>query len=190
MMVPPIVNPLHFHSEEKGTSALTRPALPGKRSAIVSSVRLRSPALAAKRASAAVAAAGSAPSAASTDSSRSSPSVSVPVLSTQIVSTAARLSVALICCTSVSLRASRTAATAKVTLISSTSPSGISVTSPAVAVWAASTRSTLRSWKVSRRIAASGNIAQVQATITWLTSPCSGEGGWRKAFASPASRPA
>ncbi len=71
-------------------------------------------------------------------SSRSSPSVSVPVLSTQIVSTAARLSVALICWTRVSLRASRTAATAKVTLISRTRPSGISVTRPAVAVCAAS----------------------------------------------------
>ena len=97
---------------------------------------------------------------------------------------------ALICCTSVSLRASRTAATAKVTLISSTIPSGISVTSPAVAVCAASTRSVLRSWKVISSAAASGAIAQVQATITRLTSPCSGEGGWRNAFASPASRPA
>ena len=49
-----------------------------------------------------------------------------------------------ICWTSVFIRASRTAATARVTLISSTRPSGISVTSPAVAVCAASWRSTLR----------------------------------------------
>ena len=58
------------------------------------------------------------------------PSVSVPVLSTQIVSTAASASVAAICWTSVFWRASRTAATARVTLISSTRPSGIRVTRP------------------------------------------------------------
>ena len=34
---------------------------------------------------------------------------------------------------------------------------------------------------------ASGTISQVQATITRLTSSCSGEGGWRKARASPAT---
>ena len=121
-------------------------------------MRLRSPALAAKRPSAAWAAAASTPSATSTPTSRSSPSVSVPVLSTQIVSTAARLSVALICWTRVFLRASRTAATAKVTLISSTRPSGISVTRPAVAVCAASSRPTLRTFSVKSRIAASGTI--------------------------------
>ena len=164
--------------------------MPGKRSAIASSVRLRSPALAAKVASAAWAASSSTPSATSTSSRRSSPSVSVPVLSTQIVSTEARLSVALICWTRVRRWASRIAATAKVTLISRTRPSGISVISPAVAVCAASTRSTERSWKVISSSAASGSIAQVQATITWLTSACSGEGGWRKARASPASFPA
>ena len=98
--------------------------------------------------SAAAPASGSTPSANSTPASRSSPSVSVPVLSTQIVSTAARLSVALICWTSVSRCASRTAATAKVTLISSTRPSGISVTRPAVAVCAASSRPTLRTLRL------------------------------------------
>ena len=63
--------------------------------------------------------------------------MSVPVLSTHTVSTAASASVAAICWTRVFIRASRTAATASVTLISSTRPSGISVTRPAVAVWAA-----------------------------------------------------
>ncbi len=129
-----------------------------KRAAIVSRVRLRSPALAAKRPSARCAAPGSAPSAISTPRSCSSPSVRVPVLSTQIVSTAARLSVALICWTRVPLRARRTAATAKVTLISSTSPSGISVISPAVAVCAASVRWTLRAFSATIRMTASGII--------------------------------
>ena len=64
--------------------------------------------------------------------------MSVPVLSMQIVSTAASASVALICWTSVFIRARRTAATASVTLISSTRPSGIRVISPAVAVCTAS----------------------------------------------------
>ena len=45
----PIRRPLHFHSEEKGTSPRPAPASPGKRAAIASRVRLRSPALAAKR---------------------------------------------------------------------------------------------------------------------------------------------
>ncbi len=83
----------------------------------------------------------------------------MPVLSTQIVSTAARLSVALICCTSVSFFASRTAATAKVTLISSTRPSGTSVTNPAVAVCAASSIPVLRSFRVRISSTASGTIA-------------------------------
>ena len=63
------------------------------------------------------------------------------------VKPAASASVALISWTRVSMRASRTAATARVTLISSTSPSGIRVISPAVAVWAASVKSTPRTMK-------------------------------------------
>jgi hypothetical protein len=147
-----------LYSEEKGTSPLTRPAWPGNFFAIVSSVLLPPPALAAKRPSACAPVSGSTPSAYSTPASRSSPAVSVPVLSTQIVSTAARLSVALICWTSVSRFASRTAATAKVTLISSTRPSGISVTRPAVAVCAALCRPTLRSFRLRISSAASGSI--------------------------------
>ena len=156
--MPPIRSPLHFHSEENGTSPLTRPESPGNFSAIASRVRLRSPALAANRASEACADPASTPSATSTPSSRRLPSVRVPVLSTQIVSTEARLSVALICWTRVLRWASRTAAKAKVTLISSTSPSGISVTRPAVAVCAASVMSVLRSFSVSSRTTASGTI--------------------------------
>ena len=83
----------------------------------------------------------------------------MPVLSTQIVSTEARLSVALICWISVSRLASRTAATAKVTLISSTRPSGISVTRPAVAVSAALCRPTLRIFRLASSRIASGIIA-------------------------------
>ena len=120
---------------------------------------MRLPALAAKRPSTAAPIAGSTPSAKNTSFSRSSPSVRVPVLSTQIVSTEARLSVALICWISVSRLASRTAATAKVTLISSTRPSGISVTRPAVAVSAAECRPTLRTLRLTIRSSASGIIA-------------------------------
>ncbi len=130
--------------------------MPGNSAAIVSSVWLRSPALAAKFPSAAAPDLGSTPSAYSTPVRRSSPTVRVPVLSTQIVSTEARLSVALICCTSVFRFASRIAATAKVTLISSTRPSGISVTKPAVAVCAASSSPTLRSFRLRIRRIASG----------------------------------
>ncbi len=118
------------------------------------------------------------------------PSVSVPVLSTQIVSTAASASVALICWTSVFMLASRRAATARVTLISSTSPSGISVISPAVAVCAASVKSTLRTRNPVSIAIASGTRMIVVAHSTWLTSTWSGDGGWRNSFASPATRSA
>ena len=113
--------------------------------------------------------------------------MSVPVLSTQIVSTAASASVAAICWTRVFIRARRTAATARVMLISSTRPSGISVTRPAAAVCAASWSSTLRTEKASSRSTASGTITIVVALSTRLTSSWSGEGGWRKALASPAT---
>ena len=61
---------------------------------------------------------------------------------------------------------------------------------PAVAVWAASTSPTWRTISDAIRSAASGNGTHVQTRITWLTSSWSGEGGWRKAFASPAIFPA
>ena len=114
----------------------------------------------------------------------------MPVLSTQIVSTEASDSVALICWTRVSLRASFTAATAKVTLISSTRPSGIRVIRPAVAVWAASSIGTLLTISEPICSTARGTSTQVQAMITRLTSDSSGDGGWRKALASPAIWPA
>ncbi len=147
---------------------------------------MRSPADAAKVASARSAAAEPAGSAVSTATSLRVPSVSVPVLSTQIVSTAASASVAPICWTRVFWRARRTAATASVTLIRSTSPSGIRVTSPAVASWAAS-RNAL-SWTVnpSTTISAIGTRAIVVALSTVLTSTCSGEAACRNSRASPA----
>ena len=87
----------------------------------------------------------------------------VPVLSTQMVSTAASASVALICCTSVFIRASLTAATASVTLINSTRPSGIRVMRPAVAVCAASVKAMSRMPRASSRTIASGTITIVVA---------------------------
>jgi hypothetical protein len=75
------------------------------------------------------------------------PSVRVPVLSRHTVSTFASTSTAFRACTSIPRRASRIAATAKVMLVSSTSPSGTSVTMPAVAVAAASRKG--RSWRIS-----------------------------------------
>ena len=86
------------------------------------------------------------------------------------VSTAASDSVAAICWISVFMRARRTAATAKVTLISSTRPSGISVISPAVEVCAASSKATLRSARASSSNTASGTIRIVVALRIRLTS--------------------
>jgi hypothetical protein len=60
--------------------------------------------------------------------------VSVPVLSTQIVSTDASDSIAFSCWASTPRRDIRTAAAAYVRLTSTIRPSGIIVTTPAVAV--------------------------------------------------------
>ena len=103
------------------------------------------------------------------------------------MSTAASASGALICWTSVSSLASRTAATASVTLISSTRPSGISVIRPAVAVCAASWIGVCAGLQAKIRTIARGIISQVLAFSTRLTSSWSGEGGWRNARASPAT---
>ncbi len=180
------VRPLHFHFELNGTSSEIVAGSAGNASAIVSRVRLRSPADAANRPST-PSASSREPGAGTTAISRRVPSVSVPVLSTQIVSTAASASVAAICCTSARWRARRTAATASVTLMSSTRPSGMSVIRPAVAVWAASVKLTLRRLSAASRITASGIMTSVVARRIWFTSCCNGEGGWRKVFASPAS---
>ena len=75
---------------------------------------------------------------------RSAASVSVPVLSMQSVSTDASDSIALSCCASTPRRDIRTAAAAYVSPISSTSPSGIIVTTPAVEVATAACRCTWR----------------------------------------------
>ena len=83
-------------------------------------------------------AAGSTPGAATTSTSSRLPSVSVPVLSRQTVSTDASDSIAFSCWASAPVRASRTAPAANVTEASSTSPSGTSEIRPAVAVCAAS----------------------------------------------------
>ena len=123
--------PLHFQAEENGTSATTR-SRPARDSARRSSPGFGSAPRPSGRTGPAPswAAAGCALSATSTETRSSVPSVSVPVLSTHTVSTAASDSVAAICCTRVFIRARRTAATARVTLISSTRPSGIRVTRP------------------------------------------------------------
>jgi hypothetical protein len=113
--------------------------------------------------------------------------VSVPVLSMQIVSTAASASVAAICWTSTRRFASRTAATAKVTLASSTRPSGISVIRPAVAVCAPSRKSVSRRISVPIRRIANGTSRIVVAQRIRLISSWSGDGGWRNSRASPAS---
>ena len=148
---------------------------------------MRSPAEFANRARARSEAATWAPSAGATATSSSSPSVRVPVLSTQIVSTAANASVAAICWTSVFCLASRTAATARVTLIRRTSPSGISVMRPAVAVCAASWNGVLRTLSATSTRMPSGTRTTVVAQITRFTSSWRGEGGWRNVRASPAT---
>ena len=87
------------------------------------------------------------------------PSVSVPVLSMQIVSTPASDSTALRRCTSAPERAIFTAASANVRLVSRIRPSGTIEISPAVAVSAAWRSSVSWMRNASTRAPAKGTAA-------------------------------
>ncbi len=184
------VTPLHLRADEKGTSARTSPAAPGTASAIAAMVALRAPALAASAPRSARRAASSRPSTASSPPTRMRFSVSVPVLSRQRVSTEARLSTAFRRCASVPRRASRTAATAKVRLVSSTSPSGTSGTRPATTVAALSSTPAPRIISDAIRSTASGTIAATVIRRMRLMSVWSGLSGEPVPRASAARRSA
>ena len=131
------------------------------------------------------------PSAGSTPTTRSRLSVSVPVLSRQRVSTEARLSIALSRWASVPRRASRTAATAKVRLVSSTSPSGTSGTSAATSVRGGVVEVASGGWPATvTRIAASGTIPATVSLRIRLMSCWSGLRRRRVPRASAARRSA
>ena len=144
--LPSSVSPLHFHSEENGTSAVTFSAVRRDScSAIASSVRLRSPGAGGEpRQRLRRPRSGSALGDLDRDqlqARRWSGSRSCPRRSCRRRPATRSPPSAGPGCRGC---ASRTAATASVTLISSTSPSGISVISPAVAVCAASWSGSLR----------------------------------------------
>ena len=103
----------------------------GNAAATASSVRLRDEELAATAVSAAESSSSVTPGAGTVSMTRSDASVSVPVLSTQIVSTDAIDSIAFSCWASTPRRDIRTEAAAYVRLISTTRPSGIRLTTPA-----------------------------------------------------------
>ena len=108
-----------------------------------------------------------------TECSDSLPSVSVPVLSRQTVSTLASDSTAFMYCNNIPRRDSRTAATANVRLVNSTKPSGISVTMPAVAVATASRKPASWRWSAQISPAASGTIAATisrSSRLIWSSS--------------------
>ena len=106
------------------------------------------------------------------------------------MSTLAIDSTAFMYCTSMPRRDSRTAATAKVRLISSTSPSGTSVTMPAVAVATASRKGA--SCRASDQISAapSGTITTTISRSRLLICCSSGERSAVSSWAAPSSRPA
>ena len=112
------------------------------------------------------------PGAGTTSTSSSVPSVSVPVLSRQTVSTDASDSIAFSCWASAPARAMRTAPAANVTDASSTRPSGTIEMSPAVAVCAASRNSVSCSRSAATRITASGIIASSSRRSSLLISSC------------------
>ncbi len=147
---PSKLSELHLRAEEKGTEAVRRQAPPGgggKAAAMASRVSLRTGVSdpSAPRA----AARSSCPSSASMRPKTSDPSVRVPVLSTQTMSTRASPSTAGSSCTSTLRPARVMAATAKATLVRRTSPSGTMPTSPATTPGMASLRlSTVRSLRV------------------------------------------
>ncbi len=100
---------LHRRRLENGTSLIGVSASAANASWIASSVRLRADALAAIVPSSCVSRSSLTPGAGSACTTRSEASVSVPVLSTQIVSTDASDSIALSCCASTPRRDIRTA---------------------------------------------------------------------------------
>jgi hypothetical protein len=153
---------LHFRVEEKGTESCR--AHPGS----VGNAALTASRLGPGAGSAAASAA----SASSTDGSAVSGvtrltlvlgSVSVPVLSTHTVSTWARPSMAGSSCTRTRRRPRRTTPTAKAMLVSSTSPSGTMVTTPATAPSSDPRRSwELSSWLLtsSREVGTRNHVTQ------------------------------
>ena len=181
---------LHLRADENGTSAATGRASAGRPSAIAWLVLLRAPALAASAPSSSRASSSSWPGAASTPSSRMRLSVSVPVLSKQHVSTLARLSTEFRRWASVPSRPSRTAATAKVRLVSSTRPSGTSGTRAATAVSTESVMPRSCSARATTSAIASGTIAATVIFSTVLMSRCSGLSSARVPRASEAIRSA
>ena len=128
-----------------------------------------------RRVSAERASAGEPPGMGSTSTSSRLPSVRVPVLSRQTVSTPASDSTALSCCTIAPVLEMRTAATASVTEASSTRPSGTIEMRPAVAVCAPSWNSTSCSQRAATSAAARGTIATSSRRSSELICSCSGE---------------
>ena len=136
------------------------------------------------------ASAGEPPGIGSTSTSSRLPSVRVPVLSRQTVSTPASDSTALSCCTIAPVLEMRTAATASVTDASSTRPSGTIEMRPAVAVCAPSWNSTSCSQSAATRAAASGTIATSRRRSSELICSCRGERtrlAWRASLVSLAA---
>ena len=124
--------------DANGTSAAGRSASAANADRIASRVEVRLAALAPYRASARSSSSFITPGAGTVSSTFGSGSVSVPVLSVQTRFTDASDSSAFSCCTSAPRRAMRSAATAKVRLVSRISPSGTIVTVAATAVGTAS----------------------------------------------------
>ncbi len=187
---PPLRTALQRASLENGTLSSAGPASLGKASAIALAVRLRTGEAAPNRPSALTSSPSSAPAAGTTPATRSVASVIVPVLSRQITSAAASDSTAFSCCTSAPRRVMRSAATANARLASRIRPSGMRVTTAAVAV---DTVSSAPRWRRASEIPsapASGTMAASSHSSRRLSASSSGERGWRKRRASPASRSA
>ncbi|MEZ5099037.1 MAG: hypothetical protein R3C15_04405 [Thermoleophilia bacterium] len=121
---PPSRAALQRRRDANGTSASTGSAAAGNASPIAASVAFRADALAARRPSASARAAASTPGAGIVPTTPGAASVSVPVLSMQTTSAEASDSIAFSCCASAPRRAIRSAATAKVRLVSRISPRG------------------------------------------------------------------
>ena len=111
-------------------------------------------------------------------------SVSVPVLSRQIVSTEAIDSIAFSCCASAPRRAMRTAATAYVTLVRRISPSGTSVTTAATVVGTALWIDVWRRYSTQPSATPSGMSTPTSTKSSRLIDRSSGERGCRNSRAS------
>jgi len=175
LQCPSVTTADHLRAEENATVSTCRHGEAGITAASVVAVVFASPARD-NRPSALRTSGSREPEQSSNLSERTSPSVSVPVLSRQTTSTRARASTAGSSCTSVERRARVIAAIMNARLVSSTSPSGTMPTSAATVPVTASCQpwlSGLRNWLQIRTGATRAIVTEIHRSSRFVSATSS-----------------